>query len=341
MGFKTINDFPESTSPSGNWYVLVDDGTGCYKKVKLSNLPGGGGTTSTTSTSSTSTTSTSSTSSTSTTTTTSCEVTDVTAQAFITATGITSCSVKSAINTLVINLKATSVWNKLRAIYPFVGGSSQSANAVNLKTPGTFDLTFNGTPPGISGWAFDASGVTPNGTDNYASTGFIPNTEYGSSFNRSLGVYSAVDTTISGGAFHYQMGAYDNSVSPATELSIFFWDNGGTQQQASVMGDQQFIQVAPKNSFSGFHVSTRVANNDFKYYRNNVLQGSNTNAVSVSSPINEIYLFAVNTPSLAPGSFSTEKLSFAFIGDGLTPGEVALFNTAVNTFQTSLGRAVV
>lgn len=339
MGFKTINDFPESTSPSGNWYVLVDDGTGCYKKVKLSNLPGGGGTTSTTSTSSTSTTSTSSTSSTSTTTTTSCEVTDVTAQAFITATGITSCSVKSAINTLVINLKATTVWNKLRAIYPFVGGSSQSANAVNLKDPtiGTYNLTFNGT-----GWIFhgDNSGVTPNGTTNYANTGFIPNTVYGSSFNRSLGVYSAVDTTISGGAFHYQMGAYDNSVSPATELSIFFWDNGGTQQQASVMGDQQFIQVAPKNSFSGFHVSTRVANNDFKYYRNNVLQGSNTNAVSVSSPINEIFLFAVNGPSGA-GSFSTEKLSFAFIGDGLTPSEVALFNTAVNTFQTSLGRAVV
>lgn len=339
MGFKTINDFPESTSPSGNWYVLVDDGTGCYKKVKLSNLPGGGGgsTTTTTSSSSTSTTSTSSTSSTSTSTTTSCEVTDVDAQAFITATGITSCSVKSAINTLVINLKASVLWGKMRAIYPFVGGSSQSANAVNLKNTAAYNLTFYGT-----GWTFhgDNSGVTPNGTNNYADTGFNPNLVYGTSYNRSLGVYSAVDTAIPVGIFHYQMGAYDNSVSPATELSLFFWDNGGTQQQASAMGDQQFIQVAPKNSFSGFHVATRVANNDFKYYRNNVLQGSNVNVVSASSPINNIFLFAVNGPSGA-GSFSTEKLSFAFIGDGLTPSEVALFNTAVNTFQTSLGRAVV
>lgn len=39
MANKTINDFPESTSPSGEWFVLVDDGTGCYKKVKLKNLP--------------------------------------------------------------------------------------------------------------------------------------------------------------------------------------------------------------------------------------------------------------------------------------------------------------
>lgn len=40
MATKTIKDFPESTSPSGEWYVLVDDGTGCYKKVKLKNIPG-------------------------------------------------------------------------------------------------------------------------------------------------------------------------------------------------------------------------------------------------------------------------------------------------------------
>lgn len=77
MANKTIKDYPESTSPSGEWYVLVDDGTGCYYKVKLKNLPKNGviTTTSTTTTTNdvvptTTTSSTSSSSSTSTTTTT-------------------------------------------------------------------------------------------------------------------------------------------------------------------------------------------------------------------------------------------------------------------------------
>lgn len=45
---KQINQYPESTSPDGDWYILVADSAGCYKKVKLSDLPGGGSTTSTT-----------------------------------------------------------------------------------------------------------------------------------------------------------------------------------------------------------------------------------------------------------------------------------------------------
>lgn len=71
MANKTINDYPESTSPSGEWYVLVDDGTGCYKKVKLSNLPGGGSTSTTSSSTSSSTTTTAPAGSTSTSTSTS------------------------------------------------------------------------------------------------------------------------------------------------------------------------------------------------------------------------------------------------------------------------------
>lgn len=69
MANKTIKDFPESTSPSGDWFILVDDGTGCYKKVKLRNIPGTTfpSTTSSTTTNLTTTTSSTSTSTSSTT----------------------------------------------------------------------------------------------------------------------------------------------------------------------------------------------------------------------------------------------------------------------------------
>ena len=49
--------------------------------------------------------------------------TDADADAFIAAAGITDATQKSAINTLVVGLKADSLWTKMKAIYPFVGGT--------------------------------------------------------------------------------------------------------------------------------------------------------------------------------------------------------------------------
>ena len=64
---------------------------------------------------------------------------DPDAQAFITAAAITDPTQQSAINTLVVDLKGYSIWTKFKAIYPVVGGIA-SSHAVNLKTPGTYNL---------------------------------------------------------------------------------------------------------------------------------------------------------------------------------------------------------
>ncbi len=88
---------------------------------------------------------------------------DPDAQAFITAAGITDPTQQAAINTLVVDLKGYSIWTKFTAIYPIVGGVA-SSHAVNLKTPGTYNLTF------ATGWTHSSTGMTPNG-NTYASTG--------------------------------------------------------------------------------------------------------------------------------------------------------------------------
>jgi len=45
---------------------------------------------------------------------------DPDAAAFLTAAGITDPTQQSAINTLVLSLKADGLWTKMKAIYPFV-----------------------------------------------------------------------------------------------------------------------------------------------------------------------------------------------------------------------------
>ena len=94
---------------------------------------------------------------------------DPDAQAFITAAGITNPTQQGAINTLVVALKGYSIWTKFKAIYPIVGGVA-SSHAVNLKTPGTYNLSFT------TGWTHSSTGMTPNGTSAYADTGLNDNT---------------------------------------------------------------------------------------------------------------------------------------------------------------------
>ena len=92
---------------------------------------------------------------------------DPDAQAFLTAAGITDATITSAINTLVIDLKGYNLWNKMIAIYPFVGGTS-TTHKYNLKNPvdtdAAFRLVFNG------GWTHSSNGILGNGTNSYANT---------------------------------------------------------------------------------------------------------------------------------------------------------------------------
>jgi len=91
---------------------------------------------------------------------------DPDAQAFITAASITDLTQQSAINQLVVDLKGYNIWTKFKAIYPIVGGVA-SSHSVNLKTPGTYNLTF------ASGWTHSSTGMTP--LNAYADTAFNVN----------------------------------------------------------------------------------------------------------------------------------------------------------------------
>ena len=86
-----------------------------------------------------------------------------------TAGGSLSATEKAAVNQLVLDLKANSLWTPMKAIYPMVGASA-AACAQNLKSA-SFTGTFT------SGWTFASTGVNGNGTSAYFNTTFNPNTQ--------------------------------------------------------------------------------------------------------------------------------------------------------------------
>ena len=99
---------------------------------------------------------------------------DVDAQAFITAAAITDSTQQNAINTLVLALKGYSIWTKMKAIYPIVGGTA-SQHKYNLKDPRDLDVAFR--LAFATGWTHSVNGIKGNGTTAFADSFFNLSTQ--------------------------------------------------------------------------------------------------------------------------------------------------------------------
>ena len=252
-------------------------------------------------------------------------VLDSDAQAFITAANITDNTQKSAIRTLVSDLKSYSLWSKMRAIYPFVGGTATS-HKFNLKDPRDLDAAFRILWSG--GITHSSTGVLFNGTTGYGDTNFNSLTN-GSQDSAHISFYSR---TTSNGT-EIDIGNGFNSFNQGSLLEI----------RTSGVTYGKVNQTSVYNSFSdadskGMYLVNRTASNATNIWKNSTKQVQNT-TVSNTPANYTYYLGAVNNTNVAQ-FFTTKQCAFATIGDGLTDTDVTNLYSAVQSFQTSLSRQV-
>jgi len=246
---------------------------------------------------------------------------DADAQAFIDAASITDDIQITAINTLVLDLKSYGLWSKCSAIYPIVGGTS-SSHAVNLKTPGTFNLTFS------TGWTHSSTGMTPNGSA-YANTGLTPSTTLALN-DAHLSYYSR--TNINGGV---DIGStsvigYDQYCTMIIRDNNNFYNNIHTQYN-------NWGLVSNTNS-QGFFNANRTAVNVQTGFKNGIKIMNKTNSTDYR-PTVPIYIGALNNGGTA-SDYCQRECAFASIGQGFTDAESGDFNTAIQSFQTTLERVI-
>ena len=247
---------------------------------------------------------------------------DADAQAFITAASITDNIQKSAINQLVVDLKAYSLWTKYKVILPFVGGNA-SAHAVNLKTPGTFNSTF------ASGWTHSANGVQSNGA-TYMNTLFNMSTQITSVNNWAVGFYvnlytsGAIDMGADSGISNFYLTAKSPSIFGANTARVQFNDSVNYTDSVG----------------TGFYLATRNSSTNGKAYRNGTEVANLNNASAGSFANYNVYLGALNR--LGTAGFNTNmRYAFMFIANAsFNATEQANMRTAVQTFQTTLSRQV-
>jgi hypothetical protein len=253
---------------------------------------------------------------------------DPDAQAFFTASGLTGATNLTAVNQLVLDLKAASIWTKMKAIYPMVGGTA-ALHKWNLKDPqdtnAAFRLVFSG------GWTHSANGALPNGTNGYANT-FL-STSAISLNSVHVSYYSRTNNTSTGceigggnsGPDSYTLLQGRTHVAPTTDTAIWINNTATVDRVAGV-------------NTAAFFCGSRTAANIIRLFRNSVRIINGTVSSNTTSTF-PIWLGAFNFAG-SGAVWSNRQCAFASIGDGLTDAEAGNFYTAVQAFNTTLARQV-
>jgi hypothetical protein len=241
-------------------------------------------------------------------------------KSFIAMAGITDITQISAINTLVTDLKSANLWDKMKAIYPMVGGTAR-AHKFNLKDArdlnSAYRLNFG------QNLIHSNTGVKPNGANVGTNTFLAP-----SKFDQNsmhLSYYSRTNVAAENAM---EIGGVNN-VSDAV-IAIKWLNPTGLIARVNA----PYTSVAYGSiKTNGFFIVSRTGVNTTKHYEDSLLKATTTVVSSVPAN-NSVLLFANN------GYVTTKECAFATIGEGLTDAEALNLYNIVQKFQTTLGRQV-
>lgn len=241
---------------------------------------------------------------------------------FIDSSGITNQTEKDAVCALVKQLKDSSLWTKIDAVYPYVGSSSLSCKW-NLKNPVNSDTAFRLTFSG--GWTFSSTGALPNGVNAYANTYWNSVANAGTT-NASMGVY--LRTNTADGA-KIDIGFLRSSPTAVSGITTRF----GSEYYGAINTNGAGT-IANTNTAGFFAVST-VAIDNITMHRNGV--NTPKTITSTSSGNLNVFIGARNLDGSAV-LYSDREHMIDFLGDGLTGAELIKLYNIFTTFKTAVGR---
>ena len=246
------------------------------------------------------------------------------AQAFIVAANITDNTQKNAITTLVSDLKGYNIWDKMKAFYPFVGGSS-SSHKYNLKDPRDLDaayrLTFNG------GVTHSSDGLILGGINGYANTWLNDNVF--SPYDLHISMYSKTNES----AEKWDFGARNTSNNTGT----FFGLKGYQTSFTSLMQGLTESALINNTNTTGFYITNRKTTDEIVLNKNGseIYRAAKTLIGSSNYPY---FIGTFNEGGTPLNQYSAKTLASISIGNGLTITESSNLYTAVNAFNTTLSR---
>jgi len=248
---------------------------------------------------------------------------DVDAQNYFNAnTAITLDADKLAINDFYLGLKADGIYTKLKAMY-FPKWASAVNNKWNLLNPvdsnAAFRLSF------IGGWTHALTGATPNGTNGYADTFFVP------SANQTLnsnGLGMALRTNITEtSADPVNMGAFLSIAQASTCLA------SNSQLTSRMNGGLTSSALVNKIGFYSAQRTSATVTTNYKDGSSVATSNSGGNLPTVN-----VYLGTLDIAGAPYASgYTKNEFIFAFMSDGLNAAENLNLYNRFNTLKTYFG----
>lgn len=252
---------------------------------------------------------------------------DSAAAAFFAAANITDTVQRNAVNALVRGMKAAGIWTKMLAVYPAVGGNAV-AHAVNLKQPGTFNLSFQGII------YHDANGMLGQGGGGF--TGIRPLTHLPVD-SLHLAFYSRNTSGGYGQGHQIFIGCADDDYNHGCYFYARQFSDGWSFRANSSTENNGVTLNRPEY---GMTVMSRTNAATARMFNRGDLIVDYTNVNYVTGATNAVLsVFGINHYTSFT-NVSYHQCAFGSIGTGLTDAEVAQFTVLVDQYQQALGRAV-
>ena len=258
---------------------------------------------------------------------------DPDANTFIIATGIADSVIRNAVNQLVIDLKNFSLWSKITALYPFVGGTS-TTHMYNLKDARNDNMAFR--LGFVGGWTHTSNGVQGNGTNAYADTYFVLGYNMTNSLTTSNGISCGVYSLTNSQRQSLSFGGADGSFR-GVSMALRWTDDGNYWAANSAQ-----ISATSITDSRGFFIVNRFSDTTVKLYRNGSAIQTVLSSQIIPPYYSSIFLNARNQPKGVPDIqwYDNRQYALFYIGFSMTDADIVNFYTAVQTFQTTLGRQV-
>ena len=223
---------------------------------------------------------------------------------------------------LLARLQAGTIWAKLDAFYVFRGAATVDAAKVNLKNPGTYDITFTGAP-----FFSTADGITVDGVDDVLDTNFNPSTAVGAHFGRN------------DASFGYWTDVPGQMLAAGTPMGGFNTNGNVLMGRNSSNGFTFRINQTASSSLagitdhSGLSAADRSDGNTTRALKNGV-------ALTVTSNANQASTALLNTTiklgTSSGSTFACFTPTCAFIGGSLTADQHAELYAALAEYFAAL-----
>lgn len=231
------------------------------------------------------------------------------------------------LSSLIRGLQNAGVWDKYLAIYPFYPGLTPSANnhRWNIKNPqdttAAYRITWSGTV------SHTTTGIS-SASEGHGLTNLIPSTAGMSASSATIAAYTTIDTVFNA----VIVGTESNGAEWAVSMS---GSPTGTFYPAIVSnGSYPNVEITT----GGLFHATRLDASTILGYKNGI-EVVNAAQGSTAVPNISFALLGKNT-TVGIDATSTQILRYAAIGAGITAIEAADEYTAVQEYQTALGRAL-